>query len=360
MQYPDARRILIIKLRAIGDVILTTPVIDNLRAAYPEAEINLLTERPCYPIVKNHPHLNEVISLNRTYLQALPWYQVLGENWAFLRMLRSKRYDIVFDLFGNPRSALLAFATRAAVRVGYSFRGRRYAYTVVVPSRADRVHEVLFHLDALKAVGIPIRSTKLSVDIDDISAFFASTFWERNRLEDKRVVGINASGGWYTKRWPLKAFAQLGDRLATDFGLRILLFWGPGERQDVQEIANLMQQPAVLAPQSDLNQLSALLARLDLLISNDSGPMHLAAAVGTPVLGIYGPTRPELQGPWGNGHQVVRKDDLPCIGCNGTTCKITTHACMQELSVDAVYDKAARMLENLTRPAPQPASNMSK
>lgn len=135
MSSAPVRRILIIKLRAIGDVIMATPVIENLRAAYPDAEIDFLTERPCYPIVKNHPDLNEVIVFNRSHISNLPWHAGLRENLKFIKRLRANRYDLVFDLFGNPRSALLALATGAPVRVGFEFRGRKYAYNKVI-SRA--------------------------------------------------------------------------------------------------------------------------------------------------------------------------------------------------------------------------------
>jgi lipopolysaccharide heptosyltransferase I len=339
MQYSDANKILIIKLRSIGDVILATPVIENLRNAYPEAEIDFLTERAGYPIVKNHPALNEVIVFNRTCIQRLPWHKALKENLGFFKKLRDKKYDLVFDLFGNPRSAFFALATGAKYRVGFAFRGRKYAYNKVIEPRGDRVHEVLFNLDALTEIGIPVSSTKLFVEIDDLNAAFVEKFWQENGLDSKTVIGINASGGWYTKHWPLKSFAELSDLLVEHDQAQIVLLWGPGERQDAESIAEMMRHEAILAPQADLNQLAAILARLDLLVSNDSGPMHLAAAVGIPVVGIYGPTRPELQGPWGEIHTIVRKDGLECLGCNGVTCKIKTHDCMQNLDVETVFAK---------------------
>lgn len=333
---PHADRILIIKLRAIGDVILATPVIDNLRAAYPEAEIDFLTEPPAAPIVANHPALHDVLVFDR---KADARWGGLAYNARFLAHLRRRRYDLVFDLFGNPRSALMARISGARHRVGFAFRGRKYAYNHVVPPRGDRIHEVLFNLDALQFLDIPIRTSRPRVELSTADRRFADDFWRRHGLEGQRVAGLNCSGGWYTKRWPLASFARLGDRLVADFGLRILLPWGPGELTDVEQVRDLMQHEALVAPPTTLLQLGAMLARLDLLVSNDSGPMHLAAATGTPVVGIYGPTRPELQGPWGEQHSFVRKEGLPCLGCNGVTCKIQTHDCMQQLSVDEVYQQ---------------------
>lgn len=342
------QKILVIKLRAIGDVILATPVLDNLAAAFPRAAIDFLTEPASAPIVQHHPALHEVIVLDRRAWAQLPRFARLRESLAFMQKLRDKKYDVVFDLFGNPRSALLTYFSQAPVRVGYKFRVRRLAYNHLVVPRGDRVHEVEFNLDALRALDIPILTKNLRVENTEEVHANVATWWREQKLaEAKLVVGLNASGGWYTKRWPLASFAQLGDRLARDCGATIILLWGSREEQrDAHEIARQMQAPARLAPPTDLAQAGALLARLHLLISNDSGPMHLAAAMKTRVVGIYGPTRPELQGPWGEGHQVVFKAGLPCLGCNGVTCKIKTHDCMQQLEVEKVLQTVKLCLQN--------------
>jgi predicted lipopolysaccharide heptosyltransferase III len=331
----DFRKILVIKLRAIGDVILATPVLENLRQAFPQARIDFLIEKPGAPIVTGHPAVHDVLVLDRH-----KW----GASLALIWHLRRQNYDAVFDLFGNPRSALLTRLSRAEVRVGFRFRGRRHAYTVKVEPRGDRVHEVEFNLDALRALRIPIVTRQLHVAVDSSSEDYAARFWRENGLQDRLVIGLNASGGWYTKRWPLESFAQLGDRLGRELGAVVLLIWGPGEFDEVQSIARMMHQPPLLAPQTNLKQLAALLSRLTLLVSNDSGPLHLAAAMGTPVVGIYGPTRPDLQGPWGEGHETVVKTGLPCLGCNGVTCKIVTHDCMKRLEGEVVWEAVNRCL----------------
>jgi ADP-heptose:LPS heptosyltransferase len=123
----------------------------------------------------------------------------------------------------------------------------------------------------------------------------------------------------------------------------VLLLWGPGEIDDVKKIGEMMQEPSLLAPPTSLKQLAALLS-IGFAGSNDSGPLHLAAAVNTPVVGIYGPTRPDLQGPWGDGHEIVLKAGLPCLGCNGVICKIVTHDCMQKLEVETVWEAVQRCL----------------
>lgn len=347
MKIPE--RILVIKLRAIGDVVMATPVLENLRRAFPAATIDFLTEKTCAPVVNGHPAINKVIALDRHYLQALSPRRRAGRSLTDLWKLRRQGYDLVFDLFGNPRSAIMTLITGAKTRVGFRFRGRRHAYNIVVAPRGHLVHEVEFNLDALRALNIPIVSRRLAVPVDELSDAAAERFWIENDLAGKTVVGLNPSGGWYTKRWPLDRFAALGDLIFESLDAVPLLIWGPGERADAQHIVDSMKHKALLIPQSNLILLAALLRRLTALVSNDSGPLHIAAAVGTPVVGLYGPTRPELQGPWGDGHQIVRLEELDCLGCNGVTCRIETHDCMKKLAVPAVFHALEKCLHRNKR-----------
>jgi predicted lipopolysaccharide heptosyltransferase III len=325
-------KILIIKLRAIGDVVLAIPVISNVRKAFPEATIDFLTERPATHVVLEHPDLDSVLILDKNYLPV----KRLTEYIKFVSSLKRTKYDLVFDLFGNPRSAFLSYFTGAKYRVGYNFRLRKLFYTHVTENRGDQVHEVEFNLDALRRLGIAIVEKQLYFPVNDSAREYISHFWIDHELEDRFVVAINASGGWSTKRWPLEYFAQLGDKITNTYGATILLIWGPGERQQADQIAALMKTPAVLAPATNLKQLAALLERCGLMVTNDSGPMHIAAAVGTPVVAMFGPTNPKCQGPYGSMHEVVVKAGLWCLGCNGVTCKIGTNECMVDLSVDTV------------------------
>ncbi len=346
---PDSpQKILLMRLRGIGDVVLTLPLLDNLRAAFPQAQIDYLTEPPGAPLLAPHPALHEVMVLQHKSWQKLSAWRHARAYGNFLRALRRRRYDWVIDLFGNPRTALLTWLSGATRRIGFDFRGRKFAYNFRVKPRGDRLHAVQFNLDVLRALAIPITTDKLSLPIAEEDARAMEKFWQQEQLNSfSYVVGFNAFGGWYTKRWPLRAFAELGDRLQSDSAAKVILLWGPGEWEEVNELAGMMKTAPILAPPTTLPQLAALLARVDLLVANDSGPMHLAAAVSTPVVAIFGPTRPDLQGPWGEGHTVVLKSGLPCLGCNGLTCKIQTHDCMQQLPVAQVWEAVKRRLQNL-------------
>jgi len=339
------RRILVIKLRAVGDVVLSTIVIDNLRRAFPAAAIDFLTEEVSQQVVSGHPQLDAVVVLERKAIARLRAGEQLRAHFAFLSRIRSAGYDLVFDFFGNPRSALLTWWSGAAWRVGYNYRLRRNAYTVIVPSRAASVHEAEWHLDALNFLGIPVPSRHLSFALSAAAAGKAAAFWREAGLEGERVIALNFSGGWAAKRWPLARFAELAGRLVQHYRARILVIWGPGEYEQARQLAALAPVPVTLIPPTDLKELAALLQRADLMISTDSGPMHIAASVCTRCVALFGPTNPQLQGPYGAGHQIVTASGLDCLGCNRTACDHIR--CMTTLTVADVQAGVARAVASL-------------
>ncbi len=327
------RSILIIKLRAVGDVLLSTVVTPNLRSTFPGARIDFLTEPPSIGVLRGNPYIDETLVFDSAVMS----------GGALIRLVRRRRYDLVIDLFGNPRTALITRLSRARYRVGFRFRQRAYAYNIIVEPRGGKVHNTQFNLDALEAIGVPIidRSVQFRYSHEDEEYVnrYAESAFEKGQL----IVGINTGGGWYTKRWGLARYAELADRLVTQFDARVLLLWGPGQRTEAEHLQSLMKRAALIPPETSLTQLGALLRRCSFVVSNDSGPMHLAAAVGTPVLGIFGPTNPMLQGPHGPQHMTVRKEGLDCLGCNLTKCPIG-NICMTELTVDEVMQSVKALM----------------
>ena len=332
--------ILVIKLRAVGDVLLSTVVLRNLRAAFPAARIDFMTEPPARGLLEGNPDISSVIVYDKT-----------KGSLRYLRNVRRARYDMVIDLFGNPRTAILTLASGAPRRIGFDFRYRRYAYTKRVTPRGDRVHNTQFNLDALEAIGVPIIDRTIPFRVTEWDARYVEEFLRARFPDGKGIVAMSAGGGWYTKRWGMEHFAALADRLVDQFGVGIVLPWGPGQQQEVEDLSRMMKSPVFVPPATTLLQLGALFSRCTFVVSNDSGPMHIAAAVGTPVLGIYGPTNPLLQGPYGEGHVVVRREGLDCLGCNLTSCPIG-HPCMKELSVDMVWQGVEELVKKNHLPFP--------
>jgi ADP-heptose:LPS heptosyltransferase len=332
-QLKDVSRILVIKLRAIGDVLLSTIVTKNLRDAFPRAAIHFLTESPSRDVLIGNEFIDEIILFDRNATSGLD----------LISSIRQRHYDLVIDLFGNPRTALITRLSGARTRVGYRFRGRAYAYNVIVEPRGSSVHNTQFNLDALEALGIDIQDRNVYFRFSPEDEHFVDDYLQSALLQNAFLVCLNPGGGWYTKRWGNEKFAVLGDWLKTEYGAVTVLAWGPGERAAVEKIRSSMKHPAFIPPPTTLAQLGALLKKCRFMVTNDSGPMHLAAAVGVPVLAIFGPTNPLLQGPVGDQHVIVRNERLSCLGCNYTDCPIG-HPCMLELTEERVMDGVRQLL----------------
>ncbi len=321
-------RILVIKLRAIGDVLLSTVVLPDLRAAFPDARIDMLCERPSADVLRGNPALDDVVVIDPKTDGSLP----------ILRRVRARRYDLVIDLFGNPRSAIIAAASGAPKRVGYRFGWRRWCYTDIVEPRGGEVHNTEFNRDALRRLGVPVGASLPFFPLAPEAEEFAGQFLSARGLAGAPILGINAGGGWYTKRWEPERFAALARLVGTQYDAPVLLFWGPGEKERAEEIQSSLGGDAALIPPTSLKQLASLLKHCSLLVTNDSGPMHIAASLGVPIVALFGPTNPQFQGPVGSPSCVVRNETLDCLGCNLTDCPIGL-PCMRALGAEEVFEK---------------------
>ncbi len=338
----SARKILIIKLRAVGDVVLSTIVLKNVRHAYPHARIDFLTQDYCVDIVKDHPDLNTIWSVDlKTWDNQSLMHRIRSVH-SFYNQIRRTGYDLVFDFFGNPRTAWITWYSGAPFRVGYDYRIRQWAYSKVIHSRADHIHEADWHLDALTALDIPVVSRALSVPVSANAELVAQRFWSHYQLHSKRVVAINFSGGWKEKRWPLDRFAAVSRHLVQEYQVVPLVIWGPGEEKAAIELERMIESPALRIPRTNLKELTALLNRTDLMISTDSGPMHIAAARGVPCVAIFGPTFPHLQGPYGSQHEIVYKDPKQ-FGCDRLECD--HGACSEAVSVEVVVQASRSCIQ---------------
>ncbi len=341
MQLEKINRILVIKLRAIGDVLLSTPVVRNLRDHFPAAQIDFLTDKFAADVVLGNPWVSNVLSFDRE-----------SETGAgIIRRVRNQSYDLVIDLFSNPRSAIITGLSGARFRAGFPFRWRKYAYNIIITPRAGNIHNIDFNLDALRRLDIPVHYREPYFPLSSNAKDFAGEWIRRENLGGSTVVGLNPSGGWSTKRWGLDHFARLGDCIAERHRASIIILWGPGEEEDSRIIRQRMKKNARLIPKTTLSQLGAIIRQCSFIVSNDSGPMHIAAALHVPTLGIFGPTNPRQQGPYGEMHRWIRNEELDCLECSLTSCPIG-NVCMTELTVDRVmqsFDMLVSQAEKNTR-----------
>jgi ADP-heptose:LPS heptosyltransferase len=328
------KRILVIKLRAIGDVLLSTAVLPDLRAAFAGAEVDFLTEKFCSGVLEGNQHLSSLLVFDPK----------TESGPALIRRVRDNRYDIVIDLFGNPRSALVTLLSGARLRVGYRFNWRRFCYNRVVEPRGGEVHNVEFNRDALRRLDIATGAGKPLFPVDPAAETFAERFLQEHNPAGARLVALNPGGGWMSKKWRPAQFAALGRMVSAADGTRLLVVWGPGEEAEAAEVVEAIGGAAILAPRTTLKQLASLLKRSSVLVTNDSGPMHIAASLGVPVVAVFGPTVPKLQGPVFTESEVVTLATLDCLGCGYTLCPIG-NPCMVDLPVEDVYRAYAKVVQ---------------
>ena len=329
----EIKKILCIKPRGIGDIVLSTIILDSLIAHYPNAKIDYLTEHFAKHSLKNNSLVNKVLTMHKTEFV-----------FKVAMRIRKEKYDMVIDLWSNPRSAQITFLSGAKFKVGFAYRGRKYAYNILGTSSKGEHHSAEHNLELLKPLGVNVISKKVHYYIGSLEKYFADDFFAENKLDEEKVFGIIPAGGWDSKRCDKEKWVEICNESVKKFNCKILILWGPGDESDAEFIKFNLQEHCLLAPKSTLPQMAAMISKCDLVIANDSGPMHISAALGVSTLGIFGPTNPKAHGPYSQNSDYVIKDDLDCIICNKLICPFE-HECMRELSVELVLGK----VESITR-----------
>ncbi|MBK7630044.1 MAG: glycosyltransferase family 9 protein [Ignavibacteriales bacterium] len=327
----EIKKILCIKPRGIGDIVLSTIVLDNLHNHFPKAKIDYLTEHFAKYSVANNPLVNKVLTMHKTEFVAKVAWRV-----------RKEKYNLIIDLWSNPRSAQITFLSGVKYRVGYAYRGRKYAYNILGTSEKGEHHSAEHNLELLKPLEINIISKKIHFNVGVLEKFFADDFFIENNLNDKKVFGIIPSGGWDSKRCNKEKWVEICKSAVDEFKCKLLVLWGPGDESDAEFIKASLGNDCLIAPKSSLPQMAALISKCKLVIANDSGPMHIAAALDVPTLGIFGPTNPKAHGPYSPNSDYIIKDDLDCIICNKLICPLQ-HECMSDLAVIKLIQKLRLM-----------------
>ena len=344
--------ILIIKLSAIGDVIHTLPALNAIRSAYPSAHITWLVEEAAAPLIIGHSALDRVIvSRRKSWIRDLrkgQWKSVVREAAGLVQALRDTAYDLVFDFQALLKSGVLVGLSRGRRKIGFD-RGmehQEHSY-LFLNERVTPVdmncHAILRSLMMLDAAGIHCRDItyRLPIHADDRKA--VTRLLELEGINNARpLICINPVAKWTTKLWPNARFAELADRLSERYRISPVFTGAPEDKETVQDILSRMTTSAVdLTGKTSLKTLAALYETADVLISTDTGPMHLGAAVNTPVVALFGPTAPWRTGPMGAQHQVIRAG-LPCSPCFKRQCP--TCDCMNRIRVDLVLEGVGRAL----------------
>ena len=330
----NVNKILCIKPRGIGDIILSTIVLDNLKAQFPSSKIDYLTEHFAKPAVENNPLVNKVITIDK---KEFPLKAALK--------IRKENYDMILDLWSNPRSAQITFLSGVKYRVGFAYRGRKYAYNLLATSGKGDHHSAEHNLELLKAIEVPVISKKIHYYVNEKDDIAAKDFIKENFTPGKTIIGIIPSGGWPSKRCDASKWVEIGKAVTDKYNAGILILWGPGDENDANYIKENFPG-STCAPKTTVSEMGGFIKNCSIVLANDSGPMHIAAALNIPTLGIFGPTNPKAHGPYSENSSYVIKEDLFCIICNLLECPYH-HECMLQLPVDNVLNKIEKIGSNL-------------
>jgi len=347
--------ILIVKLSAIGDVIHTLPALCAIRRHYADAHITWLVEEAAAGFVTDHPALDRVIVVPRkTWIKGFrrgPGRQPLRDIFRFVRRLRDTRYHLILDFQALLKSGIWIALARGDRKVGFG-RGMEHMESSWVflneriPPVSMEVHALDRGLHLLRSIGIPTDTVEYRLPIRERDrqrsrALLAETPGDANGP----LLAFNPAAKWETKLWEPRKFSRLADRMVEQYGARIAFTGAEEDRPALAAIIDDMAQPALnVAGRTSLMELAALFEEVAAVVTTDTGPMHLAAAVHTPTVALFGPTAPWRTGPYGSGHRIVRSGP-PCSPCFSRDCAYPE--CMTNISVDQVMEACRSVFADL-------------
>jgi lipopolysaccharide heptosyltransferase II len=328
--HADVHRILFIRIDRIGDLVLSTPALRSLKKSFPNAELTVLGSPANHEVILHNPHVNRTIIFDP--------HDGLRTIWKLILELRSHHYDIVIDPYLDPdlKTALIAFFTGAAIRIGYAAYGREIFFTMPVTMPRKPGHFIDLTLGVLKPVGTDIENRQPEIYLSESEKAWARNLLEKHGLGDRPIVGIHPGGFYPSQRWPAEYYAQLLRLLHTEGRLDPILFGGHVDARLVEQILLSSKTSTPFFVDGSFRRFASLLSCCRVLVCNNSGPLHAAVAMNIPTISFMGPTVKELWMPVENIHRVFRMNELPCIGCNLGCCKVKTHDCMRLIEPSAV------------------------
>lgn len=339
-------KILLIQTGFIGDLILSTPVITALKEIYPQSELSVLTTPVCYPLLKADSRLTEVLVFDKRKSE-----RGVRGLFTMIRRLRARSYDIIFSLHKSHRTALLVALSGAKRRYGFREASLHFLYSKVSP-RTDLAHDVLRNLAILRNVDADVDAHLHPMRLEYSSGAKQVAEKYYRQFEQSRVLGIAPGSVWQTKRWTEDGFRELVS-IARSHGWGVALLGGPGDSNLAEEIRADTDGVVNLCGQLDIDQSVAFIDMLDVLVSNDSSPLHMASACNTPVVALFCATVPEFgYGPWMVPNRIVQVENLECRPCGrhgGNTCPTGTHACRKEITATAVMQAVDSLFEETSR-----------
>ncbi|MFH1398403.1 MAG: lipopolysaccharide heptosyltransferase II [Candidatus Omnitrophota bacterium] len=331
------KRILIFNVNWLGDVLFSTATIRNIRYNFPDAIIACVIPPRCYPVLKDNPHLDEIIIFDESGKHFGLWGKI-----AFIRQLKTGKFGLAFLLHRSFTRALICYLAGIPVRIGYC-TGKQWLVLTkkIIPPDRDRVHRIDYYLNIIQKAGLKAEDRYTEFFITDEDDKFIQDFLSKKEIQQGDfIVGVNPGGNWLPKRWPKELWVSLIDRLTRECGAKVILTGGPEDLVLSRDIGSKLSDKSITAcGLLSLKQLGALFKRLDVFITADSGPIHIANAVGCKnIIGLFGPTNPLITGPYPGDNVIILKKEIGCrIPCYKVNCP--DNRCMKAITVDDVVEQ---------------------
>lgn len=328
-------KILIIKPSSLGDIVHSLPFLNSIRESFPKAEIHWIVAKGLEGLLERHPMINKLWIINKEDWKKFKKIKgTLKEFRELFALLKRERFDLVIDLQGLLRSGILTAATGAPVRIGFkeAREGSGMFYTHKIEGGSD-IHAVDRYLRVAKSLGCDVSEVCFPLPL-----FFENSEKVRNLLPSGKYAVIVPGARWLTKRWHSENFGELASRLP----LKSVVVGGKADTEISDEVVKSSKGNAIsMTGKTSIGELIEIMKGAKFVISNDSGPMHIAAAVGVPVFAIFGPTNPVRTGPYGEKHIIIKKE-MECAPCYKKTCKSVR--CLEMISVKDVSDIVIKKL----------------
>ncbi len=324
------KKILIIQYKPFGDVLLNTGYFPALREKFPDAQIDFLVQKPYVTLLEDNPYLDNLVIMHKK--KGMDYYR---ERFRVVSMVRKTKYDLVIDMLRSSGSAQIALLSGARIRIGWKLKRWNWVYNYQRKRQNYRYYSIM-KFDALEPLGIEHRQHELYYKIKDKSQSRVDDWLNQENIPLQGFVVFSPGTPVLAKKWSLEEFAKLGDMIQKNHDLKVVLLWGPGEEQDCQTIAEMMDTEPILALPTTFNEAGALLKRAKMYISQDGGINHVAIAMQTPSIAIFGPhSQPEKWQAWHKPtHPYLR--NWECKDSSDRTLGITA---------DVVYKKFLDIME---------------
>jgi heptosyltransferase-2 len=337
------QRLLIRSANWIGDAVMTTPAIRMIRKGFPNTHISLLAKPWVSPVFENSEHIDQLLIYDGEKR-----HKGFSGKFRLARDLKKYKFDVAILMQNAFEAAFITFLSGIPIRIGYNTDARRLLLTHAVPCTKEikKKHQTEYYMNILRGIGLDRDNQGLYLKLSQKDRLRAEKILLEQHLSiDDRLIGINP-GATYgpAKQWSPDRYANLADRIQALFGVRVVIFGGPGDKTLGRKISQKMShRPVDLSGKTSLGEAMALIERCDLFISNDSGLMHVAAALDIPLIAVFGSTNPAATGPLGSNSKVVQAA-VPCSPCLKSECPEGHLNCMDQIDVERVFDSVKEML----------------